>query len=216
MSANGSLSPYGLRRDSSGRAFSLDREYLFVQPGFRFARFESFSLQARTRFESRRRGDPRPTQSSTFAALMPGQAGGLPLTGLPGGAPYAPLLGAAPYADFSIPWSVSFDATYGLTSGLFTSRRFVVNSGFDFSLTPRWKIQGQTGYDVTLGQISTTNLAVLRDFDCWELSFQWIPFGAYTSYGFTLQVKSGKLRELLRIQQPRQDVRGRFGGLIGG
>ena len=214
VSANGSLSPYGLRRDSSGRAFALDRDYLFVRPGFRFARLENFSLQARTRFESRRRGAPRPTESTSFAALMPGQAAGLPLTGLPGGAPYAPLLGAAPYADFSIPWSVSFDATYGLTSGLFESRRFVVNSGFDLSLTPRWKIQGQTGYDVTLGAISTTNLAVLRDFDCWELSFQWIPFGAYTSYGFTLQVKSGKLRELLRLQQPRQDVRGRFGGLI--
>ncbi len=52
---------------------------------------------------------------------------------------------------------------------------------------------------------------MLRDFECWEASANWVPFGDFQSYGFTLQVKSGKLRDLLRIQQPRQDARPQFG-----
>ena len=66
-------------------------------------------------------------------------------------------------------------------------------------------MQGTTGLDLTRREVSTSSVAILRDFDCWEMSLSWVPFGAYRSYGFNLQVKSGKLRELLRIQVPRQD-----------
>jgi hypothetical protein len=41
-----------------------------------------------------------------------------------------------------------------------------------------------------------------------------VPFGKFQSFGFNLQVKSGQLKDFLRIRQPRSDVSGRFEGLI--
>lgn len=218
INGNAVLSPYRLRADGFTRSPDL-----LIGSGFRFARLSTVTLSARTSFASRRRGEARPSQRSAFGpptgfdGRMPSARGGTPFEGYPGAAaPYGPTIGGAPYADFSIPFSASFDAGFAYTPALVTdARRFIVNTSFDASLTPNWKLQGQSGYDFAAGQLSTTNLSILRDFECWEMSFSWVPFGSYTSYAFNLQVKSGKLRELLRIQQPRQDVRGRFGGLTG-
>lgn len=119
------------------------------------------------------------------------------------------------YADFSIPWSLSFDLTYGITkSGVNTIRRAIMNTTFDFSLTPNWKVASRTGYDFENWEMVTTNLALARDFDCWQMSFNWVPFGAYQSWGFELHVKSGHLRDLLRLRQPKSDVRDRFGSFL--
>ncbi len=117
-------------------------------------------------------------------------------------------------ADFAIPWSLSMDFTYGVNRSAFaTSRRAVVNASFDFSVTPNWKITGRTGYDIDAWKLATTNLAVARDFDCWQMAFSWIPVGRYQSWGFDLHVKSSHLRDILRIKQPKSDVRDRFGSL---
>lgn len=210
------FSPYGIGPERSEPVFNLRQ--------FRLARLTSLTLSASTRLQSRRIGAPRPTQQSTFGDFVPGEAPNAPLDPLqrPGS-----FIGGAPYADFSIPWSLSIDLSYGLSRfpttrqvegvtvfDLQTNRNAVFNSTFDLNLTPNWKVQGRSGYDFVAGRIATSNLALLRDFDCWELAFNWIPFGDYQSYSFTLQVKSGKLRELLRLEQPRSDVRGRFGGLV--
>jgi hypothetical protein len=214
--ASASVSPYRLR-DST----TLSPAYDFSFDPVPFGRLASFTIAASTQFSGGRRGDPRPSQRAAFAsgagfdALVPGAATGLPQGGFPGAGPFSPAIGAAPYADFSIPWSIAFDASYQYGRPfLVASRAFIVNTRFDANLTPRWKLQGTSGFDVTGGRLSTTSLSVLRDFDCWEMSLSWVPFGAYRSYAFNLQVKSGKLRELLRIQQPRQDPRRRLEGLV--
>ncbi len=120
----------------------------------------------------------------------------------------------AEYADFSIPWSLSLDFTYGVTkTGANTIRRAIINTTFDFSLTPNWKVASRTGYDFDRQEMVTTNISLARDFDCWQMSFNWVPFGSYQSWGFDLHVKSGHLRDLLRIRQPKSDVRDRFGSL---
>ena len=127
----------------------------------------------------------------------------------------------APYADFSIPWSLSGDVSYNLSRGATIladgtiatplNRTATLGANFDFSLTPNLKINGRTGFDLLDREPTTTSISILRDFECWEASASWVPFGDFQSYGFTLQVKSGKLRDLLRIQQPRQDARPQFG-----
>jgi lipopolysaccharide assembly outer membrane protein LptD (OstA) len=117
-------------------------------------------------------------------------------------------------ADFAIPWSLSMDFTYGVNRSAFSStRRAVVNASFDFSVTPNWKITGRTGYDIDALKLATTSLAVARDFDCWQMAFSWIPVGVYQSWGFDLHVKSSALRDILRIRQPKSDIRDRFGSL---
>ncbi len=90
-----------------------------------------------------------------------------------------------------------------------------MNTNVDFNLTPNWKVSARTGYDFERKELVTTSLALYRDFECWQMSINWIPFGDFQSYGFDLHVKSGHLAELLRIRQPRSDIRGRLGSVTG-
>lgn len=210
LRASATFSPYGLD-PTTGRQLP---GYLFRDPGFRFARLTDLSINLGTSFQSTRRtgGEIATTPRAQFAAPVPANPAD-PLYG----SPYDPIYGGPGYADFAIPWSLRLDFSYGYTEsrGPYTSRpRATVNSSFDFNLTPKWKVQGRSGYDFVQGEVVSTDLTILRDLGCWEMSFRWVPFGRYQSYGFDLHVKSGHLRDLLRLRQPKSDVRGRFGSLL--
>ena len=118
------------------------------------------------------------------------------------------------YADFSIPWSIAADLTYNLSKvGTTTNKRAIMNIGFDFNLTPKWKIHGRSGYDLVETELVTTNITILRDFHDWEMGFNWTPFGRFASYQFDLRLKTGPLREILRLRLPQSDIPDRFGQL---
>lgn len=163
---------------------------------------------------------------SAGASFRSSSAGGRPSAPPPGyNAPFGndpSLPGSAVrpdgVVDFAIPWSLSLDFTYGYTPGLgaLSPQRSAILSlsSFDFSLTPRWKIAGRTGYDFDRAELSTTSLSVIRDLHCWEMRFNWIPFGTFSSFNFSIYVKSGHLRDLLRLDVPRSDISNRFGGFF--
>ncbi|PSQ90131.1 MAG: hypothetical protein BRD43_02675, partial [Bacteroidetes bacterium QS_4_64_154] len=82
-------------------------------------------------------------------------------------------------------------------------------------LTPKWSLEGRTGYDLIQNELSTTSINMSRDIgrcSCWVMSFSWVPFGQRQSYSFNLQVKSGQLSQLLRLQIPRSGRDGPLGG----
>ena len=111
-------------------------------------------------------------------------------------------------------WSLNLSFVYQITRPQLVLRRSAtVNTGFNFSLTPTWRVRGQTGYDFERKQIVTTTLNISKEFECWNMAFRWIPFGAYQSWGFNLHVKSGRLAEFLRFQQPRAERNRRFRGI---
>lgn len=205
LDLSSSFSPYKL--DPDGR---LVDDFVFSLAQFRLARLTNLNLTARTSLRSSRRGPSRPAETTRadynenpFAPNNPF----LPQNTTPGGA----------YADFANTWSLSLDFTYGLSRpSQMTTRRAILNASFDFNLTPNWKIQTRTGYDFERKDVVTTHIAVYRDFDCWQMSFNWVPFGDFQSWGFDLHVKSGHLADLLRIRQPKSDVKDRFGSLLGG
>jgi lipopolysaccharide assembly outer membrane protein LptD (OstA) len=70
-------------------------------------------------------------------------------------------------------------------------------------VTPKWSLEGRTGYDLVQNKVATTSINVSRDLGCWVMSFSWVPFGVRQSYSFNLQVKSGQLSQLLRLNIPR-------------
>ena len=118
-------------------------------------------------------------------------------------------------ADFSIPYSLDFRFNYSLSGAGRLRPRATVNTGFNLNLTPAWKVSGDTGYDFVRRELVTTRLNITRDFECWQMNFNWVPFGRLQQYGFSLFVKSGKLRNLLRLDLPNSGgVRDRFGGLV--
>ena len=207
-----SFSPY--RIDAAGTR--PVNEFVFSPLDFRLARLTRLDLTARASFTSRGAQVGRPAQGTSFGPT------GVPTYGS-GEPPFDPTdpfdaprtNTSVGYADFEIPWSLDLSFTYGLSRPFERlTRRAIVNTGFDFNVTPRWKVQGRSGYDLVETEVVSTDLSIIRDFECWEMSFRWVPFGRFQSYSFDLHVKSGKLRDLLRIRQPRSDVRGRFTGLL--
>ncbi|MGI8636811.1 MAG: putative LPS assembly protein LptD [Segetibacter sp.] len=108
----------------------------------------------------------------------------------------------AEYTDFNIPWSVQLSYSLSYSNQLGSNYRseskvysnLSVNG--DFSLTPRWKIGGNTYYDFTTSKIQTLTMFISREMHCWQMSINITPVGLYRSFNITLNPKSGILRDL--------------------
>ncbi len=101
------------------------------------------------------------------------------------------------YIDFNVPWTLNMNYNIRYSKPQFQSSVIqTLNFSGDFSLTPRWKIGFNSGYDFELKDLSYTSVDIYRDLHCWEMSFHWIPFGIRQSYLFTIKVKSAILQDL--------------------
>jgi hypothetical protein len=102
------------------------------------------------------------------------------------------------YVDFNIPWNVSLNYSFNYNSDrLNTIVSNTMQISGDVNLTPKWKIQYSTNYDLrALKFSSATSFAIYRDLHCWDLSINWIPFGYYKSYSVDLKVKASILQDL--------------------
>lgn len=102
------------------------------------------------------------------------------------------------YVDFSIPWNlrVNYNFTYSrqghLPSQIVQSVRF----DGDISLSEKWKVQFNSGYDIDKKEFTQTSFNLTRDLHCWTMSLQWVPFGTFQSYSFYIAVKSSLLKDL--------------------
>jgi LPS-assembly protein len=109
----------------------------------------------------------------------------------------------AEFTDFNIPWSVNISASVNYTNSYDPSKRaFVgnttanVNLGGDFSLTPKWKIGGNTYYDFDSKSFQTFTMFISREMHCWQMSINLTPVGPYRFFNITINPKSGILRDL--------------------
>ena len=102
------------------------------------------------------------------------------------------------YVDFSIPWNLRFSYNANYSKSGFQPSRITQSIRFsgDISLTPKWKVDFNSGYDIKNKAITMTNLGIKRDLHCWQMSVNWVPFGKFQSYNFTIGVKSSMLRDL--------------------
>ena len=199
---NAGLDPYAI--NENGRRIN---EYFWGRGGWP-VRLTNLNFTARTSFRSSRTGGQgRPFAPAGDQFFSRGQ--GSPLYDDPFAADYFNT--PVGYADFAIPWNVSLDFTYALSRGSFSSnKRAIVNTSFDFNLTPKLKVQGRSGFDFIEKEIVTTSLNLLRDFHDWEMALSWSPFGQFQSFRFDLHLKTGPLKEILKLQNPNSDRRDRF------
>jgi hypothetical protein len=102
------------------------------------------------------------------------------------------------YIDFNIPWNlrVSYNADYShpVNSSPLITQAMRLNG--DFSITQKWKITFNTGYDFQQNEITQTYLTIARDLHCWQVNLGWTPFGKYQSYNFYIGIKSQLLKDL--------------------
>jgi hypothetical protein len=107
------------------------------------------------------------------------------------------------YIDFDIPWSlrVNYSLSYSRpiqtinTKEIFTINQTLQFSG-DLSLSQAWKINFSSGYDIKAKEFTQTSISLTRDLHCWTAALNWVPFGYYTSYNFTIRVKASVLQDL--------------------
>jgi hypothetical protein len=103
----------------------------------------------------------------------------------------------AAFVDFTIPWNIVLNYNFNYANnGIQNSVSSTVNASGDFNLTPKWKIQYTTGYDLRASKVSLTTFSIYRDLHCWDLSFRWVPFGLYKSFSVDLKVKASILQDL--------------------
>jgi len=118
------------------------------------------------------------------------------------------------YYDFDIPWSFYASYQLFLTNGSGSIRDTTVlgigniSFGGDINITPKWKINLVSGYNIRDNDLVRTSLKLIRDLHCWEMSLDWVAYPIRSqSFTFELRVKSALLQDLklTRKQNVRYD-----------
>lgn len=107
------------------------------------------------------------------------------------------------YIDFEIPWSlrINYSLNYSRpTRTQYLVKRYTITQTMQFSgdvsLSQAWKINFNSGYDFENKEFTQTSISLTRDLHCWTASLNWVPFGYFTSYNFTIRVKASVLQDL--------------------
>ncbi len=101
------------------------------------------------------------------------------------------------YADFNVPWDLSF--YYNIVYAKpFVEDTFIQALTFNgnVNVTDKWKVGFNSGFDFISRDITYTSLNVYRDLHCWEMRFDWVPFGPRKSYMLSVSVKASVLQDL--------------------
>lgn len=114
------------------------------------------------------------------------------------------------YSDFNIPWDFSFDYSFNYAgpTRLYPKGKFMQTVGLrgNINLTEKWRLSMNTNYDIMAREFSFTTFNVSRDLHCWQMVFNFVPFGYMKSYSFTINAKSSLLQDLkLTKQQSHYD-----------
>jgi hypothetical protein len=102
------------------------------------------------------------------------------------------------YIDFDVPWSLNLGYTLGYGHALNSKKSLkqTLSASGDLSISEKWKITYNTGFDFEAAEFTQTNLGISRELHCWQMNLMWVPFGRFQSYNFTIAVKASVLQDL--------------------
>ncbi|GAB3221945.1 putative LPS assembly protein LptD [Algoriphagus aestuariicola] len=102
------------------------------------------------------------------------------------------------YIDWDIPWNVSLGYNLSYSKQINNQENITqtMNVSGDLSLSEKWKINFNTGFDFQAAAITQTMIGISRDLHCWQMNVSWVPFGKFTSYSIDIRVKSSILQDL--------------------
>lgn len=201
ITASGTIDPYKV--NARGRK---EDKYVWQEGKFSLGRLTSGTIAMSTSFQSSDKKSKAKEQEiqnleneqSTDAAFQAQQRQLAAVRKNPG-----------EYVDFDIPWKLdlSYSLSYSKTiipdsGGVVTSFNQYLSFNGDFSLTPKWKIGMNSGFDFINRQLAYTTIYISRDLHCWQMSINLIPIGTYRQFSITISPKSGILRDL-RINRSR-------------
>lgn len=102
------------------------------------------------------------------------------------------------YVDFNIPWTFSLRYNFNYSKRGIAEPNITqaLNFNGNFSLTTKWKIGFNSGWDFKIKKLTYTSVNISRDLHCWQMRLSWIPLGMRQSYAFTISAKSSILNDL--------------------
>lgn len=102
------------------------------------------------------------------------------------------------YVDFNIPWSLNISYTYSETQvGLMRAKATQsLQFNGDVKLSQSWKVGYNAAYDFENKKVVTPRLNIYKDLHCWEMRFNWVPYGPNQMYEFYINVKASVLQDL--------------------
>ena len=102
------------------------------------------------------------------------------------------------YIDWEIPWNLTlgYNLAYAKQVSNTTNITQAMNISGDLSISEKWKVNFNTGYNFDSKEITQTMIGIARDLHCWQMNVNWVPFGRFTSYNIDIRVKSSILQDL--------------------
>ncbi|MFN8278557.1 MAG: putative LPS assembly protein LptD [Chitinophagales bacterium] len=122
------------------------------------------------------------------------------------------------YYNFAIPWSIApnYSILLNSTKSAFTQQDTIIftqtlNVSGDVNITPKWKVSARTGYDFQQKDLTITQLTVIRDLHCWELSFNYTAYPLrYQQFVIDLHIRSSTLKDLKLTKKSDPQIIQRF------
>jgi hypothetical protein len=110
------------------------------------------------------------------------------------------------YSKFNIPWDINVGATYSYTQPTkdpaSAQHSLFLNASLNFTIAESWKIRTSTGYDVVNKQFRTPIFSLNKDLHCWDLQFNWTPFGSNKGFYLRFGIKAPQLKDL-KVEKQR-------------
>ena len=166
-------------------------KFLLSEEG-RLAELTNFSLSIGTRLSGEKKKSSAGPAGNTIDTLRTGRQ----RSGMYG-------LYEQEEPDFSIPWNLDlmWNFTENRSNPFLPYRSSSLIVGIGFNLTEQWKINGSAGYDLRTRQISAPQITVYRDLHCWEMSFNWVPLGAWRNFRLEIRLKAPQLQDVKVTKQ---------------
>ncbi|MCO6176186.1 LPS-assembly protein LptD [Flavobacterium sp. NRK F10] len=97
-----------------------------------------------------------------------------------------------------LPWDlrVAYSVTYSNNNRQNEISSNSLMASGNVELAPRWKVGFSSGYDFKQKGVTFTQLRFERDLESWRMSFNWVPFGTNTYWGFFIGISSSMLSDI--------------------
>ncbi len=97
-----------------------------------------------------------------------------------------------------LPWDLrlAYSVTYNNANRQKEISSHSVMASGNIELAPRWKVGFSSGYDFKQKGVTFTQLRFERDLESWRMSFNWVPFGTNTYWGFFIGISSSVLSDI--------------------
>jgi lipopolysaccharide assembly outer membrane protein LptD (OstA) len=106
--------------------------------------------------------------------------------------------GNSEWYNTKLPWDlrIAYSLNYNNTNRQDEIASHSLMASGNVELAPRWKVGFSSGYDFVQKGVTFTQLRFERDLESWRMSFNWVPFGTNTYWGFFIGISSSILSDI--------------------